>query len=703
VRPTAVQELLDEGRDAVERCDWEVAYRALRDADAQRDSTFDELALLAEVAYAAGELDATIDAWERAHAQGLAADDHTSAAVAATRIAMHLMMDTGLMAPVRAWIKRAERLLHGQPEAPVHAWLAVARTYERLLSGDFLAAEHWARQAASIGTAQDAPAPGAMGRIAEARGAILSGDVQRGLDLLDDAAVVVVSGEVDPLTVGLIYCELVCAWQGLAQYDRAEEWTEAMERWCHGHSMGSVQGRCRVHRAEILRLRGSYDEAEDEALAACEELEPILRREFGWPLSELGRIRLQKGDLDGAEAAFLGALEAGWEPQPGYAQLLLARGDVAAAVASIDDALDHPLDIPSKELPPNTELRRAPLLAAQVEIGVAAGQLDRARRAAGELSRIAVTFDSDALQACAANACGEVHLADGDVVRARGEFERAAQLWTRLGAPYEAGQARMGLARTHRRNGEERHAIREFRVAHVTFERVGARRLARAAAEACGAEDASAVTTRPVPRAVPGADHDERSSVFRCEGDYWSIVYDGTTIRLRNLRGLQYLARLLAEPGREFHAADLVALERGSGPVEGSPADPELTVTYGGDAGELLDAQAKAAYRRRLIEVEEDIEEARAAGDPERAGRARVDRDFLVRELANAVGLGGRARRAGSASERARASVTRAVRHAMKRIGAHHPVLGEHLDRTVRTGTYCSYLPDPRAEVTWDL
>jgi ATP/maltotriose-dependent transcriptional regulator MalT len=157
-----------------------------------------------------------------------------------------------------------------------------------------------------------------------------------------------------------------------------------MERWCHGPGMGSVPGRCRVHRTELLRLRGRYDAAEDEAVAACEELQPILRREFGWPLSELGRIRLQKGDLDGAEAAFLRAYEAGWEPQPGYAQLLLARGDVTAAVASIDDALEHPLDIPSKALPPNTELRRAPLLAAQVEIGVVAGELDRARRAASE-------------------------------------------------------------------------------------------------------------------------------------------------------------------------------------------------------------------------------------------------------------------------------------------------------------------------------
>jgi hypothetical protein len=115
----------------------------------------------------------------------------------------------------------------------------------------------------------------------------------------------------------------------------------------------------------------------------------------------------------------------------------------------------------------------------------------------------------------------------------------------------------------------------------------------------------------------------------------------------------------------------------------------------------LIDAQAKEAYRRRLTEIEEDIEEARALGDDERAAQAAAERDFLVRELARAVGLGGRDRRAGSASERARASVTRAVRHGMARIRGYHPTLGEHLDRTIRTGTYCAYLPDPRSSAPW--
>ena len=169
------------------------------------------------------------------------------------------------------------------------------------------------------------------------------------------------------------------------------------------NGIGSVHGRCRVHRAEILRLRGATAEAEQEALAACAELRPYLRREFGWPLTELGQIRLQLGDLPGAEEAFLAAREAGWDPEPGLALLRLAQGDVALAAASIRDALDHPLTVPSKELPPNTDLRRAPLLAARVEIDIAAGDIVGARDAADELARVAAVFQSTALAA----SCGD--------------------------------------------------------------------------------------------------------------------------------------------------------------------------------------------------------------------------------------------------------------------------------------------------------
>ena len=370
--------LLERARDAAARGAWAQVYELLVEADASAPLALPELGLFAEAAYATGHLDVTIEAWERAHADSLRAGDNLAAAGASVRVAMHLMMDTALLAPVRGWLQRAERLLVGQGETPVHAWLAVVRNYERLLSGDFEGARQWAQRAIEIGAIHE-PAAAAIGRVALARSLILQGDVQPGLALLDEAAVATLTGELDPLSTGMVYCEVVCALQGVAQYDLAEEWTQAMERWRRGQPVGSIHGRCRVHRAEILRLRGSCVEAEDEALSACEELRPYLRRELGWPLCELGRIRFRKGDIQGAEEAFLEAHEVGWDPQPGLALVHLARGDTALAAASIREALDRPSPVPSKEFPPNTQLRRAPLLEAQVEIEIAAGEVSRAR------------------------------------------------------------------------------------------------------------------------------------------------------------------------------------------------------------------------------------------------------------------------------------------------------------------------------------
>lgn len=172
---------------------------------------------------------------------------------------------------------------------------------------------------------------------------------------------------------------------------------------------------------------------------------------------------------------------------------------------------------------------------------------------------------------------------------------------------------------------------------------------------------------------------------------------------LRDLKGLHYLARLLAHPGREFHVLDLVS--SGVAPSASPPdaTDPGITLAGWGDSGLMLDAQAKNAYRRRLEEIDADLEDARLISDLGRVDQAEAEREFLLRELSRAVGLGGRERRSGSASERARVSVTRAVRHAMSQIREHNPALGEHLDRAIRTGTYCAYLPDSRITAPWTI
>jgi hypothetical protein len=194
--------------------------------------------------------------------------------------------------------------------------------------------------------------------------------------------------------------------------------------------------------------------------------------------------------------------------------------------------------------------------------------------------------------------------------------------------------------------------------------------------------------------------------LFRREGEYWTVGFEGAVVRLRDAKGLGHLARLLTHPGREFHVVELEAADRQAGPAAAGPTGRagagELQVRPDlGDAGALLDATAKAAYQARLAELRAELEEAEGFNDPERAAKARQETEFLVAELARAVGLGGRDRRAAAHAERARLNVTRAIRAAMANLARANPALGRHLAATVRTGRYCAYTPDPRAPIAW--
>lgn len=693
------------GWQAVDRGDWEQALAQLSDAGPEIGHSPEGLWLRGVAAYGAGELEAAVTAFEELYAVQLERDDRVGAARAAATVAMYLMMDTGLMAPVRAWLARTDRLLADHEECAVHALVAMVRTYERFLCGDVAAVREWSAHAVELGTRCGFAPATALGRVAAARVAILDGDVHDGLAELDEVAATLLSGELDSLTTGMVWCELVCAMQGLARHDRAEQWTVAMERWRRDAAFGGINGRCRVHRAEILRLRGTCEEAEREALRACEELRPWMRREFGWPLAELGTIRLRRGDLDGAEEALLAAHEHAWEPQPGLALLRLAQGDADDAAAMIHDALERPRAIPFKEQPPFGALRRAPLLDAQSEIARAAGDIATAHAAARELGRIADTFDSPALLATARVAAGRVALLEDDVDTAVRNLEHAVAAWVEIGVPHEAAAARMVLGEAHRRGGNDTCARLEWQTALAAFERLGSHLWTDRLADLLGRRETS--TTDGATSTTHGVLGDREggqaaANVFRSDGDIRTVVFDGESVLLADLKGMRYLARLLAEPAREFHVLDLVAAEHGAVPAD--TRAPNLdAVTRGGDAGPVLDDEARAAYRRRLAEIDDDIAEATRTNDPERRALAEADRDYLVTELARATGLGGRHRRVGSTSERARSSVTRTLRYALDRIAEHHPALGAHLDQTVQTGTYCVYLPDPRVPISWEV
>ncbi|MEO8215390.1 MAG: hypothetical protein ABI560_19475 [Myxococcales bacterium] len=168
---------------------------------------------------------------------------------------------------------------------------------------------------------------------------------------------------------------------------------------------------------------------------------------------------------------------------------------------------------------------------------------------------------------------------------------------------------------------------------------------------------------------------------FTREGEYWTVSAPAGTARVRDSRGVQMLATLVAQPGRELHVLTLM----------GSGSDSEAV--DGGDAGELLDEEAIADYRERLKSLEDELSQAEGWADAGRAARARAEREGIAQELSRGVGLGGRGRRAGAAAERARVNVQRRIRGAIRKIGEGLPELGSYLDRTVRTGTFCSYEP----------
>jgi hypothetical protein len=176
---------------------------------------------------------------------------------------------------------------------------------------------------------------------------------------------------------------------------------------------------------------------------------------------------------------------------------------------------------------------------------------------------------------------------------------------------------------------------------------------------------------------------------FRPDGDYWTVGYKGHVVRMRESKGLSYLARLMAAPGREIHVADLVGL-----------AAPEAAGLRSSGAP-VIDEEARRAYQERLVDLEAERDEARDWGDLERAARATEEIAFLAQELSAAYGLGGRARRADDPAERVRKAVTNRIRQTMSKIESVHPDLGRHLANSVRTGSFCVYAPE--SPVEWKL
>jgi DNA-binding CsgD family transcriptional regulator len=451
----------EQGVAAYRGREWQAAYDALSGCDGLSAS---ELDMLADSAHWVGRPDETIDAYQRAYELHLADGEGRRAALSAFMTAVFLRL-RGESAPADGWQSRAMRILADESEGAEHGYplyLEVAG----LMGSDLDAAGAGARRMQELGRRFGDDTLVALGIFFEGRVLVKQGRVADGLALLDEAMLAALSDRLRPMWTGAIYCGLLDACHELVDLRRAHEWTAATSRWCSPLPVASLYpGICRVHQAEMLQLQGSWEAAEAEALGACEDMVRIdvFAVAGGW--YEVGEVRRVRGDLDGAEEAYRNAHELGRDPQPGLALLRLAQGRIEAASSSIATAL---------ATFGGSRLERAPLRAAQVDIALAAGDLELAAEAAADVADTAAHFESAGLRAVGLRVGGSVALARKEGVTALASLRGACTAWNELDAPYEVARVRVLLAEAHALLGDDDGAERERAAARACFERLGA-------------------------------------------------------------------------------------------------------------------------------------------------------------------------------------------------------------------------------------
>jgi class 3 adenylate cyclase len=467
-----VGDSLDAGREAIRKHAWPEAFELLSDADEANALSAQDLEALAEAGWWIGHLDACILARERSYSSYVEAGDPRSAA----RVAMGLAKDhySKQSASVGSgWVRHAERLLEQQDcvEQGYLARLHAVIAFEGI--GDFdgtLAEAQRALEIAERFGDRDLQAIAVNDR---ARALVAKGQVAEGLSLLDEATSAAVSGELGPMATAIVYCNMITTFGSLGDYRRAGEWSDVAKRWCERQEIAGFPGMCRVHRAEIMRLRGAWPEAEREARRACDELRNFNLEAAAEAFYEVGEIRLRVGDLEAAKEAFGHANELGRDPQPGLARLRLAEGKPDSATACMRRALDEE----------SRDLARARLLPAEVELSIATGDLERARAATEELEAIAGRYEGAALAAAGVTSRGRLGFAEGEAGEAVRSLRKAVRLWRELDLPYDGAEARLELARAYRAEGDHDSALLELRSAKATFEQLGALPQDRSAAE----------------------------------------------------------------------------------------------------------------------------------------------------------------------------------------------------------------------------
>ena len=453
--------------------DWPRVYALL---SSRSERTAREHSALADAAWWLGKLDESAEVREKAFQARNDEGDLDGAALEAFFLSLALG-DKGEDALASGWRSRAYRLAEKLDDPLSGGYLLSMEAIAAYHRGEAQESVDKARATAEIGRRHGDDTLVAWAIHVEGLGLVKLGDVDQGWARLDESMVSAVAGRLKPMWAGLMHCGMLVACEEWGDPRRAWQWVEATERWL-ATVPGAVMypGVCRVHKVRVMQLRGTWSDAETEAREACETLLQVHAYTAARAYYEIAELKRLRGDYDAAFELYKQAHQLGWDPQPGLALLRLAQGRVDAAVAGLRRALDEISD----------PLIRTWVLPQQVEVALAAGDIDGARAAVEELEELAERYGSPLITAYARTARGAERLAAGEAQQALPALKSAINDWAQLDCTYELARTRSLAGAALQMVGDRDGAAMELEAAFDVFERLGAEPDARRIKELLG-------------------------------------------------------------------------------------------------------------------------------------------------------------------------------------------------------------------------